>query len=385
MKKITFLLFTLITTTFLGQDKLTSSLSEYYNGTDWVNSNRTDFEYDSNKNLTKEVEFYWDSSTSTWIKSSESTYTYPNNNKVFLEYYNSYSGGSLTQENRTANYYDTNGNLYQIKDWENNGGNWIVQYVFDIAYVNGKISSAISKEWDGALAEYFYGDDSSNITLTYNANGKVSISKSDSWEVDEWVTSDRTVYTYDANDRITVEDGQTWDGANWVTDYKSEYTYDTNGNAVIEKDSYLDDNVLIEGDEETITFDTSKLMSNYAHPFRDKTGIDFIFSADGIFNKILQRSSTNYRTTYNYNEATAGTRDFSLVNFAIYPNPATSVLHIDNSNFTIKNVEVYNVLGKKIITSNKNQLNIENLVNGVYVLKIQDDKGNMATKRFVKK
>ena len=385
MKKITFLLFTLIATTFLGQDKLTSSFSEYYNGTDWVNSNRTDFEYDSNKNLTKEVEFYWESSTSTWIKSYESTFTYPNNDKVFLEYYNNYSGGILTQENRTANYYDTNGNLNQIKNWKNVGGNWIVTLIFDITYVDGKISSAISKEWDGALAEYFYGDDSSNITLTYNANGKVSISKSDSWEVDEWVTSDRTVYTYDANDRIIVEDGQTWDGANWVTDYKSEYTYDANGNAVIEKDYYLDNNVLIEGEEETITFDTTKLMSNYAHPFRDKTGIDFIFSADGIFNKILQRSSATYRTTYNYDEATAGTHDFSLVNFAIYPNPATSVLHIDNSNFTVTNVEVYNVLGKKIITSNKNQLNIENLVNGVYLLKVQDDKGNMATKRFVKK
>ncbi|MGK0448596.1 MAG: hypothetical protein ACJA2M_002394, partial [Polaribacter sp.] len=28
--------------------------------------------------------------------------------------------------------------------------------------------------------------------------------------------------------------------------------------------------------------------------------------------------------------------------------------------------------------------NIEKLVNGVYVVKVQDDKGNIATKRFVK-
>lgn len=384
MKKITFLLFTLIATTFLGQDKLAFSLSEYLNGADWVNSNKTEFAYDSNKNLTEEVAFYWESSTSTWMKSFVSTFTYYDDNKVFVEYYDNYDGNTVTQKNRTANYYDANGNLNQIKNWEYDGGNWIVTLIFDITYVDGKISSAISKEWDGALATYFYGDDSSNITLTYNANGKVSISKSDSWDVDKWVDSDRTVYTYDANNRIVVEYNQTWDGVNWITDYKSEYTYDANGNAVAEKDSYLDNDVLVVGDLETITFDTTKLMSNYAHPFRDKTGIDFIFSADGIFNKILQRSSVNYRTTYNYDETTAGINDFSLVNFAVYPNPATSVLNIDNSNFTIKNIEVYNVIGKKILTSNKNELNIENLVNGVYMVKVQDDKGTIAAKRFVK-
>jgi hypothetical protein len=56
MKKITFLLFTLITTTFLAQDKLTSSLSEYFNGTDWVSSNKATFTYDNDNNCTEEVE-----------------------------------------------------------------------------------------------------------------------------------------------------------------------------------------------------------------------------------------------------------------------------------------------------------------------------------------
>ena len=385
MKKITFLLFTLITTTFLAQDKLTSSLSEYFYGTDWVSSNKATFTYDNDNNLTEEVEFYWDSSTSKWIKSYASIYVYNNDNRVISETYENYDAtGNINEEQyKTINTYNSSGDLSQILNQKSVNSNWVDEGKFVLSYTGNKLSSALGYEWNGA--NWVFGDDSSRITITYNANGKVYISKSDSWDGTNWIDSDRTVYTYDANDRIILEDGQTWNGVNWVTDYKSEYTYDANGNAVIEKDYYLDNNVLIEGEEETITFDTSKLMSSYAHPFRDKTGIDFIFSADGIFNKILQRSSATYRTTYNYDEATAGTHDFSLVNFAIYPNPATSVLHIDNSNFTIKNVEVYNVLGKKIITSNKNQLNIENLVNGVYLLKVQDDKGNMATKRFVKK
>lgn len=385
MKKITFLLFTLITTTFLAQDKLTSSLSEYFNGTDWVSSNKTTFTYDNDNNFTEEVELYWDSSTSKWIKSYESKYVYNDDNRVISETYENYdaTGNIDGEQYKTINTYNSSGDLTQILNQKFANSNWVDEGKFELSYTDNRLSSALGYEWNGAT--WFFGDDSSRITLTYNANGKVSISKSDSWDVDKWVDSDRTVYTYDTNDRIILEDGQTWNGVNWVTDYKSEYTYDANGNSVIEKDYYLDDNVLIEGDEETITFDTTKLMSNYAHPFKDKTGIDFIFSANGIVNKILDRSSINYKTTYNYNESTANLNDFSLINFAVYPNPATSVLNIDNSNFSIKNVEVYNLLGKKMLTSTSNKVNVENLVNGIYLLKVQDDKGNMATKRFVKK
>ncbi|SDR78875.1 Por secretion system C-terminal sorting domain-containing protein [Polaribacter sp. KT25b] len=384
MKKITFLLFTIVTTAFFGQEKLTSSLSEYFNGEKWVSSNKATFTYDNDNNFTEEVEFYWDSSTSKWIKSYASKYVYNDDNRVISETYENYdaTGNIDGEQYKTINTYNSSGDLSQILNQKSVNSNWVDEGKFELSYTDNRLSSALGYEWNGAT--WIFGDDSSRITLTYNANGKVYISKSDSWDGTNWIDSDRTVYTYDANNRIIVEDGQTWDGTNWETDYKSEYTYDANGNAITEKDYYLDDDVLVEGDLETITFDTSKLISSYLHPFKDRTGIDYIFSANGIVNKILARSSTNYRTTYNYGDATANVNNFSLANFTIYPNPATSVLNIDDSNFTIKNVEVYNVLGKKIVTSSINQLNIENLVNGVYLVKVQDDKGNIATKRFVK-
>lgn len=383
MKKITFLLFILVTATFFGQVKLTSSIGEYFDGTEWRKSYKTEFEYDENNKISNEIEFNWDNSTFNWIKSFEIRYEYFDD--YFVEYTDDYYEGVLTTQERTAYYFNANGKVDNFKSWEYDGGNWIPTSDFVITYVDGIISSAIRKEWDGGQSKYIFGDESSSITLTYNGNGKVSMSKSDSWDGANWVDAERTVYTYDANDRIIVEDSQTWNGVNWLTDYKSEYTYDANGNAITEKDSYLDeDDVLIAGELETITFDTSSLMSNYSHPYKDKTGFDYIFSANGIINKILQRSSTNNRTTYNYDDATANVNEFSLVNFEVYPNPATSVLNIDDSNFSIKIIEIYNVLGKKVITSNKNQLSLENLVNGVYLIKVEDDKGNIATKRLLK-
>ena len=382
MKKITFLLFIFMTTIVVSQNKLTSSLGEYFDGTNWVNSSKSEFTYDNSANLTQETELYWDSSSSQWIRSYTTTYTYNANNRVTLEFYQQYNDNTLTEESRTTNTYGSNGDLTEILSESFAGGSWEFEDNFILEYTNNKLSGAISYEWNGS--DWVLGEDSSKVTITYNANNKVSSSKSDSWDGANWIDSERTLYTYDANDRIIIDEGQTWIGSNWVSDYKSEYTYDANGNSITEQESYLDNGTFTLQDLETITFNTNELMSSFSHPFKDRTGIDFIFSVNGIVNKILGRSSTNNRTTYNYGESTANTNSFSLVNFKVYPNPTNSIIYIDDSAFSLKNVEIYNIIGKKILTLKENKINVESLVNGVYLLKVQLENGDFATKRIIK-
>jgi len=84
------------------------------------------------------------------------------------------------------------------------------------------------------------------------------------------------------------------------------------------------------------------------HPFKDKTGIKFIFSADWIYNKILERTRISCTKTYNCAENTASVNNFSLVNFSVHLNPSTAILNIDDSNLSMKSVLVYNLLGKKV-------------------------------------
>lgn len=386
MKKITLLLFVFITTLTIGQDKLTSSFGEYFDGTNWVNSNKTEYTYDSNKNLIEELELYWNSSQ--WIKSYSTKYSYNSNNQATTEFSISYdaNGNNATEDYRTTNTYNSSGNLIQILNEELENSNWVNESKFDLTYTNNKLSSALGYEWNGT--EWVIGmDDSFRITISYNSNGKVSLSKSDSWNGTNWIDSDRTVYTFDANNRMIIEDSQTFDGTNWVTDYKSEYTYDANGNTVTSKEFYMeeDSSVLTEQPLETFTFDTTQLMSNFSHPYRDKTGLDVIFPTNAIVNKILGKSSVDYRTTYYYgNEATASVNEFDAISFSVYPNPTSSIITIDNTNFTLKNIEVYNMIGKKVFTSFKNEINLKDLVNGVYVLKVQSESGNVATKRIIK-
>ena len=76
--------------------------------------------------------------------------------------------------------------------------------------------------------------------------------------------------------------------------------------------------------------------------------------------------------------------------FNIYPNPATNVVNITNSeNMLVKQITVYDISGKQLTTQNftnenQIQLNVENLASGTYMLHLQTNVGT-AVKKLVKK
>jgi hypothetical protein len=79
-----------------------------------------------------------------------------------------------------------------------------------------------------------------------------------------------------------------------------------------------------------------------------------------------------------------GTQNFSQNDFEISPNPAKNNFTITATNEPLKSLEVFNVLGQRIMnltfsaTTLKN-INIETLNSGMYLLKINGD----TTKRLI--
>ena len=71
----------------------------------------------------------------------------------------------------------------------------------------------------------------------------------------------------------------------------------------------------------------------------------------------------------------------------IYPNPASTLLTIDNGNQMMQEISLCDVLGKEIktytINASKTDLAINHLNKGFYFLRILTDKG-MVNKGFVK-
>jgi len=76
--------------------------------------------------------------------------------------------------------------------------------------------------------------------------------------------------------------------------------------------------------------------------------------------------------------------------FNVYPNPATNVVNISNSeNMLVNQVAVYDISGKQLITQTFNtekeiQVNVENLPSGTFILHLETNQG-IAVKKLVKK
>ena len=105
--------------------------------------------------------------------------------------------------------------------------------------------------------------------------------------------------------------------------------------------------------------------------------VDNVAFADANFTKdAIAIFSTDCSTLSNVN--------FDLAqNISIYPNPTSSSISIFGSS-TITNLEVYTLLGKRVLVSkNENKLDLSALNPGVYLLKIKTKKG-ITIKKVIK-
>ncbi|MBL4716216.1 MAG: hypothetical protein COC01_06545 [Bacteroidetes bacterium] len=82
-----------------------------------------------------------------------------------------------------------------------------------------------------------------------------------------------------------------------------------------------------------------------------------------------------------------GDSQLSTYDFEVYPSPASDYINISFDDNEINDVEIYNILGKKLSTIklNKNTIyNITDLPTGLYFIKVKDSQGVVHTKSFVR-
>lgn len=80
------------------------------------------------------------------------------------------------------------------------------------------------------------------------------------------------------------------------------------------------------------------------------------------------------------------TNDFTKSIISLYPNPVKDILNITLSeNTSIENYEIYDLLGKKVMSKNttQNTVNISGLSKGIYLLKVLTNEG-IITNKFIK-
>lgn len=71
------------------------------------------------------------------------------------------------------------------------------------------------------------------------------------------------------------------------------------------------------------------------------------------------------------------------LNFKLYPNPANDIINLELNN-EVKNVDIYSLQGQKVHSSTEKQINISNLANGIYMVRVEDENGAVATQKLIK-
>lgn len=129
------------------------------------------------------------------------------------------------------------------------------------------------------------------------------------------------------------------------------------------------------GAEQIISTNTDLARSVYAIDIDNDGDMD-VLSASKIDNKIA----------WYKNLTPLGIEDNVSLKIVLYPNPARTILNIENTtNTSIQNIKVLDVLGRLVLEQNNssNQIDLSNISSGLLFVQIETDKGEL-TKKIIK-
>jgi hypothetical protein len=202
---------------------------------------------------------------------------------------------------------------------------------------------------DGATVEV------SNLALTPSANYTISGAND--------LAQSSTAVTSNGNSSISQEHSTTTTLENYLGVVTLKYD-DADLNGITEADLVLE----LQSSDGSWTSYTPTSMDN------DNNTISYDFTSAVSFKSITASSSS----------ATLTISDNDLLdNIRVFPNPTMDYINILSPDTF--NAEIFNATGQKLISTNKNKIDIRFISNGNYFLKLKDSNNNIKTFTIIKK
>ena len=362
------------------------SATDYYlNNSTWVEESKSEFKYDAQGNLTEAI-----STDKTYMAKSVLEYDTDGNLSRITEYY--WDDSDWIEDYKEEYEYNPDGSAARIISyyWDDDQDDWIMDYKEDCEYnPDGSIASIISYYWDDDQDDWIM---EVKFECAYNPDGNIARITYCYWDdyIDDWTEMYKYEYEYDANAyRKFKRTFFYWDWYenDWVEEEEyMEYEYDAAGNLLSEA-SYT-------WDEYDGEWYGSKYVYNYDMSY-SKADLYFPIRFDDMYNKRLNgifywRDGTDWieeeseSEIYYWSEHTVGigNHELQITNYEVYPNPTSGQLRISISDNSISDIrqskiEIYDVVGKLQNAEHRTQneeivIDISHLTNGMYFLKIDN-------------
>ncbi len=402
--KIKLTLFTLFfNIAIFSQTNLDYQLNEFYNGSVYESTFKTQYQYDENHHLIALNHLSWDGQDEVYTKDAKTTYSYDNNgNRIeSLLYY--WDGYQYILDEKETFTYNANNNLLVKNVFDYTGVVFEPSSKIEFTYnAENKLSQFISYSWNG---NSFYIDEKN--TATFNANGILDyfINEVGS-EVSPLQLYSKEVFIHNSDGKITERIYYLWDDINeeFIPDNKKTYQLNANNN-LLSSLEYEYDGEFIPLYKYEYIYDFTQLQSDFTDPFNLSNIafsyltdiVDFFYLQDyPFYNKVLEKNILEYddideifipasRYRYHYNENTANTTDFNQNILKIYPNPTADKLFVKTKHATkITSLKLYDSTGCIVLQTTASVVNLKNLDTGIYTLVITDSNTNNFRKKIIK-
>jgi hypothetical protein len=262
---------------------------------------------------------------------------------------------------------------------------------------------------DGTSASTFYFDDIAqsetdpNITIDLPLDFETSPVTADFVGFDggtitvEAVAAPQATGNTSANLAKLVRDGgQVWAGAGIELDSNLDFTTKKFITARVWTDAPVGTKVMFKTEQDTNADNNSGEKNTFTTVTGDWETIvlDFTGVTNANQNKLVLIPDNGIlgdgtsASTFYFDDiiqtATAGVEDNSIVNVSVYPNPSNSNWNFRTGNTVITSVEVFNLLGKRVVSQNNNSTEIaistQGLSSGIYIARITTEQGVKSVK-----
>ncbi len=267
---------------------------------------------------------------------------------------------------------------------------------------NGNVIEEITKELDQPGSPL---KNNSRVFYSYNAQNKLVLELSEDWDDNvspaAWVKNSKTLYTYDANGKRETQVDSFYSINNgYYFSNKLTFEYNANGKLIREFQKNASD---VETGRRTYTYNAAGFLTEEI--FETKDGSNYVLnSKDSIIldanNRVIQEFEYSYDFTVNkvimtgrMNAMGSTVGIFSesklFSNLIAYPNPTDGTLNFKLNTASEKNVEVFNIVGEKVMDLNlnttQNSIDLSKLSNGIYTIIVRSAEGISQNKVILSK
>ncbi|WP_165864918.1 T9SS type A sorting domain-containing protein [Rufibacter latericius] len=347
---------------------------------DNTNFSRFNTTYDTHKNVTEDLQYYW--TDDAWILSNgfRDAYTYTNG-KVASIVSQFHKNGVWSNSTKQVFTYNTAGHLTDITayGWDTNA--WVIEDRTVLGYTAGsdRPISVTYQEWENNAWKDFerYTD------IVWHSFENTNFSDPETWQLasytyqerenNGWVNLLKETRTYSANDSY-VAVGEEWVNNAWVNAYRYADTFDEKGNLILGvEESWVNGAWVIEnGFKYLRTYDSNGNMAEVVFQRWEPTSEG---SVEGAYVNQDRYVYSNFQVVLSAKE------DLEKLALQVYPNPMAGKFSIRLDQNHGATAKVMSLAGQALFTTSLTnpakgqEINISHLPAGTYILQIQTKTG----------